>query len=203
LEEKRFQRLGGNTYFHLEARIIAATNKDLREEVDKENFRNDLYYRLNVFEIQVPPLRERVGDIELLALAFTEQINRNLGKKVEGIAPEAIDYLKTYSWPGNVRELKNWIERAVNIARGPVLAQGDFPFVEQGIEPLDERPSRPDPGRATSLPLGLVERDTILQVLEACGGNMSKTARKLGIGRATLYRKLKKHGLAMTRTVSS
>jgi transcriptional regulator with PAS, ATPase and Fis domain len=203
LEEKRFQRLGGNTYFHLEARIIAATNKDLREEVDKENFRNDLYYRLNVFEIQVPPLRERVGDIELLALAFTEQINRNLGKKVEGIAPEAIDYLKTYSWPGNVRELKNWIERAVNIAIGPVLAPGDFPSVEQGIEPLDERPSRPDPGRATSLPLGLVERDTILQVLEACGGNMSKTARKLGIGRATLYRKLKKHGLAMTRTVSS
>jgi len=203
LEEKRFQRLGGNTYFHLEARIIAATNKDLREEVDKGNFRNDLYYRLNVFEIQIPPLRERVGDIELLALAFTEQINRNLGKKVEGIAPEAIDYLKTYSWPGNVRELKNWIERAVNINRGPVLAPGDFPFVEQGIEPLDERPSRPDPGRATSLPLGLVERDTILQVLEACDGNMSKTARKLGIGRATLYRKLKKHGLAMTRTVSS
>ena len=203
LEEKRFQRLGGNTYFHLEARIIAATNKDLLEEVDKGNFRSDLYYRLNVFEIQVPPLRERVGDIELLALAFAEQINRNLGRKVAGIAPEAIDYLKTYSWPGNVRELKNWIERAVNITIGPDLTPGDFPFVEQGIEPLDERPSRPDSARATSLPLGLVERDTILQVLEDCGGNMSKTARKLGIGRATLYRKLKKHGLAMARTVSS
>jgi transcriptional regulator with PAS, ATPase and Fis domain len=203
LEEKRFQRLGGNTYFHLEARIIAATNKDLLEEVDKGNFRNDLYYRLNVFEIQVPPLRERVGDIELLALVFTEQINRNLGRKVEGIAPEAIDYLKTYCWPGNVRELKNWIERAVNITRGPDLTPGDFPFVEQGIEPLEERPSRPDPGRASSLPLGLVERDTILQVLDDCGGNMSKTARKLGIGRATLYRKLKKHDIAMTRTVST
>lgn len=203
LEEKRFQRLGGNTYFHLEARIIAATNKDLREEIAKGNFRNDLYYRLNVFEIQVPPLRERLGDIELLALDFTEQISRNLGKKIEGIAPEAIDHLEAYSWPGNVRELKNWIERAVNITGEAVLAPGDFPIVEQAMEPLDQRPSRPDPGSAASLPLGQVERDTILQVLKACGGNMSEAARRLGIGRATLYRKLKKHGLAMARTVSS
>ncbi|MBC8417944.1 MAG: sigma 54-interacting transcriptional regulator [Desulfobacterales bacterium] len=203
LEEKRFQRLGGNTYFHLEARIIAATNKDLREEIDNGNFRSDLYYRLNVFEIRVPPLRERRGDIRLLALAFAEQISRNLGKPVRGIAPEAMARLKAYSWPGNVRELKNWIERAVNLTEGPLLALADFPVEKQPAEELGQRPSLPDHETPARSHLGLVERDTIHQVLEACGGNMSETARRLGIGRATLYRKLKKYGLVMARTVST
>ena len=203
LEEKRFQRLGGNTYFHLQARIISATNKDLQEEIYKGNFRSDLYYRLNVFEIRVPPLRERRGDIRLLALAFTEDISRNLGKPVRGIAPEAMASLGAYAWPGNVRELKNWIERAVNITEEPLLTQADFPVEKQTLEPLVQTPSLPDHGTRAPSHLGLVERDTIHQVLEACGGNMSETARRLGIGRATLYRKLKKYGLVMARTVST
>ena len=203
LEEKRFQRLGGNSYLHLRSRIMAAASKDLREEIDNGNFRSDLYYRLNVFEIQVPPLRERKGDIVLLALAFTEQISRSLGKTIRGIAPEAMARLKAYHWPGNVRELKNWIERAVNLTEGPLLAPVDFPVEKQSTETLGQRPSLP--AHETPAPpshLGQVERETIRQVLEACGGNMTETAMRLGIGRSTLYRKLKKYGLAMARTVS-
>ena len=202
LEEKQFQRLGGNSYLRLSARIMAASNKDLPEEIDKGNFRSDLYYRLNVFEIRVPPLRERRGDIELLALAFTEQISRNLEKAVRGIAPEAMARLEAYSWPGNVRELKNWIERAVNITEGSLLVPADFPVEKQATEPLVKRPSLPDRGTSAPSHLCRVERDTIHQVLEACGGNMTETAKRLGIGRATLYRKLKKYGLSMARTVS-
>ena len=202
LEEKRFQRLGGNTYLHLGARIVAAANKDLQKEINNGNFRSDLYYRLNVFEISIPPLRERKGDIGLLALAFTEQINRNLGKKVRGIAPEAMARLNVYRWPGNVRELKNWIERAVNISKDALLAPSDFPA--QKGPPTPGCDVAPPPAKdPVSPPLADVEREMIRQILESCGGNMSETARRLGIGRATLYRKLKKYGLAIARTVST
>lgn len=202
LEEKRFQRLGGKSNLHLRARIMAAANRDLREEIDNGNFRSDLYYRLNVFEIRVPPLRERKGDIGLLALAFTKQISRSLGKTVKGITPEAVARLKANPWPGNVRELKNWIERAVNLTEGSLLAPADFPAQEG--PPVPRRDAAPPPAQdPVSFPLADVEREMIRQVLRSCGGNMTETAKRLGIGRATLYRKLKKHGLAMARTVSS
>jgi len=203
LEEKRFQRLGGKSYLYLDARIMAATNNDLREEIHNGNFRNDLYYRLNVFEIRVPPLRERKGDIRFLASVFCEQISRNLGKMAKGISPQAMACLDAYSWPGNVRELKNWIERAINLTEGPLLVPSDFPAEKQPTEPLGQRPSRINHETPAPSHLGQMERETIRQVLEACGGNMTETARRLGIGRATLYRKLKKYGLAMARTVSS
>ncbi len=200
LEEKRFQRLGGTSYLYLNVRIMAAANKDLLAEIENGNFRSDLYYRLNVFEIRVPPLRERSGDIMLLALAFTEQISRNLGKTIRGIAPEAMSLLRAYSWPGNVRELKNWIERAVNLTEGPLLTRADFPVEKQPTEMPGQRPSLPDHETRAPSKLGQVERDTICQVLKVCGGNMTESAKRLGIGRATLYRKLKKYGLAMGRT---
>jgi len=202
LEEKRFQRLGGKSYLYLDARIMAATNNDLREEIHNGNFRNDLYYRLNVFEIRVPPLRERKGDIRFLASVFCEQISRNLGKMAKGISPQAMACLDAYSWPGNVRELKNWIERAINLTEGPLLVPSDFPAEKQPTEPLGQRPSRINHETPAPSHLGQMERETIRQVLEACGGNMTETAIRLGIGRSTLYRKLKKYGLAMARTVS-
>ena len=202
LEEKRFQRLGGKSYLYLGARIMAAANKDLQEEIDNGNFRSDLYYRLNVFEIRVPPLRVRKGDIGLLAQAFIWEISRSLGKTVKGITPEAMARLKAYPWPGNVRELKNWIERAVNLTEGPLLTPSDFPVEKQPTETPGQRPSLPDYEIRAPLELGQVEQDTICQVLEVCGGNVTESARRLGIGRATLYRKLKKYGLAISRTAS-
>ena len=125
-KKKKFFRLGGKNYFNLEARIIAAANRDLNQEVKQGTFRSDLYYRLSIFEIHIPPLRERKGDIKFLALKFMQEISGKIGKKVEGFSPEAIAHFEQYTWPGNVRELKNWIERAVYLTEGSILTLKDF-----------------------------------------------------------------------------
>jgi transcriptional regulator with PAS, ATPase and Fis domain len=197
LEEKEFLRLGGSRYIPLDARIIAATNKELLTEVKEGSFRSDLYYRLNVLELRIPPLRERRGDIELLAQLFIQMVSRELDKRVEGITPDALEFLKHRSWNGNVRELKNWIERAVNLTRGPLVTRADFPPDLIGGEtarPLTTlSPSRDN----SSLPQ--MERETIQRVLSDCRGNVTVACRELGIGRTTLYRKLKKYGLRIPR----
>ncbi|MEN6476159.1 MAG: sigma 54-interacting transcriptional regulator [Syntrophaceae bacterium] len=191
LEEKEFLRLGGSRYIPLDARIIVATNKDLLEEVGAGTFRGDLYYRLNVLELKIPPLRERAGDIELLTHIFIQTVSRALDRHIRGITPDALEFLKSRPWRGNVRELKNWIERAVNLASGPLLIREDFPAEPDMAErkgPQCVLASSPMPA---SLPQ--MERQTILRVLEESRGNVSEACRRLGISRTTLYRKVKKY----------
>jgi DNA-binding NtrC family response regulator len=197
LEEKEFLRLGGSRYIPLNARIIVATNKDLLEEVGAGTFRSDLYYRLNVLELRIPPLRERTGDIELLTFLFIQTVGRSLDKHIQGITPDAMAFLKHRPWRGNVRELKNWVERAVNLANGPLLTRADFPIEPETADKIRPEEALAPSHRPASLPQ--MERQTILRVLEECRGNVTEACRWLGIGRTTLYRKLKKYRVNITR----
>lgn len=197
LEEKEFLRLGGSRYIPLDTRIIVATNKDLLEEVAAGTFRSDLYYRLNVLELRIPPLRERNGDIELLTHLFIRMISRNLGKRIDGITPDALEFLKRRPWRGNVRELRNWIERAVNLARGHLLTRADFPSDQENPDKTRSRDAVATPQALASLPQ--LERETIMRVLTESRGNITEACRRLGIGRTTLYRKLKKYRLNIPR----
>lgn len=201
LEEKKYLRLGGKSYLHLNARILAATNVDLQREIEKGNFRGDLYYRLNVLEIKVPPLRERPGDIQILAERFVAEIGNSLGKKIEGLAPDALDYLGRQTFPGNVRQLKNWIERAVHLSQGPLLRREDFP--DPARPAVRTGSSKPDasPGTKENR-LQDVEKDVIQAALTEFQGNVSRTASRLGIGRTTLYRKLKKYHISISRQLT-
>ncbi|GAB4240516.1 MAG: sigma-54-dependent response regulator transcription factor ZraR [Acidobacteriota bacterium] len=184
LEEKQIYRVGGNRPIAVDFRLIAATNRDLEGLVREGKFREDLYYRLNVFTIEIPPLRERREDIPLLANYFVERFAKSMNKPVEGIAPEAMEALCRYDWPGNVRELQNALERAVLVARQRVLRPADFPMLKNADRPVF---------RETSL--AAVEREHIAAVLEQTGWNISQAARLLGIDRVTLYNKIKKYGL--------
>ena len=199
LEEKKFFRLGGKNYFNLEARIIAAANRDLNQEVKQGTFRSDLYYRLSIFEIHIPPLRERKGDIKFLALKFMQEISGKIGKKVEGFSPEAIAHFEQYTWPGNVRELKNWIERAVYLTEGSILTLKDF-FQDTSGKTRAEK-TLPKAGGDSSLKD--LEMNTIKLVLNDCGGNISQACKRLGIGRKSLYRKLHKYNFGSSKVFFS
>ncbi|MGQ9497362.1 MAG: sigma-54-dependent transcriptional regulator [Desulfotomaculales bacterium] len=193
LQEKEFDRIGGTRTIRVDVRIIAATNRELAQMVRDGAFREDLYYRLNMVTIRVPPLRERKEDIPLLAEYFVRKAAAREEKPVQGIAPEALDLLVTYDWPGNVRELRNVCERAVILARGPVILPEDLP-------PSLQPEFRPDTGfapRGATLReiLDDVERSVILRTLREHNYNRSKTAQALGINRRTLYNKLKEYGL--------
>jgi two-component system, NtrC family, response regulator HydG len=187
LQERQIRRVGENRHRQVSARVIAATNRDLVKEIRAARFREDLYYRLRVIEIEIPPLRERREDILPLARAFVEDAAARTGRKVKGVTPAAADQLLRYPWPGNVRELENAIERAVVLTRRGRLDVEDLP-PEVGL-------AVPDASVATDVrPLADVERDYIKSALRAVGGNRSQAARKLGIGEATLYRKIKQFG---------
>jgi DNA-binding NtrC family response regulator len=168
----------------VDVRVIAATNKDLMEEVRQGRFREDLYYRLNVIEIRIPPLRERREDIPLLAEHFLERIGHELGKEIASIAPGALKLLLAHDWPGNVRELENAIERAIVTCRNGVLDEPDFAF-------LNHRGERP--WEVPDVPLNELERRAIIAALERRQGNIKETAAALGIDRSTLYDKLKRY----------
>lgn len=188
LEEKAVERVGGREKIEVDARLVSATNKNLREEIARGTFREDLFYRLSTFPIHIPPLRERKEDIADLARFFMQKFNQKLEKNVEEIAAETMDYLLFYSWPGNVRELENVIERAVLLADGKTLLPGHLP--DSVLVP----PSRagscfPQPGDIR--PLEELEREAIENALERTGGNVEIAARKLKIGTATLYRKIR------------
>ncbi len=184
LQEREFERVGGEKTIEVDVRIIAATNRNLEEEVKKGNFREDLYYRLNVVHIKVPPLRERKEDIELLAIEFLKEFNEEDGKAIKGFSPQARKALMAYSWPGNIRELKNTIESSV------VLAKGNT------IELEDLNPEIMEKGREESVTISLpttledAEKKVILEMIAYSGGNKSKAAESLKIGRKTLHRKL-------------
>ncbi len=189
LQERKFERVGGEETVETDVRIIAATNRDLKKEIAEGRFREDLYYRLNVVNIHVPPLRERRDDIPLLAMAFLKEFAGEDGKEVEGFDPKARQALYAYSWPGNVRELRNCVESAVVMARGPLITVDDLPpTLRASGESRDIR-----------IPLGSsleeAERILIRETLAAQGGNKSRTAELLGIGRKTLYQKIEEYGI--------
>jgi len=194
LQEGELTRVGGETVIRVDVRIVAATNKELLQEVSSGRFREDLYYRLNVVALKMPPLRMHREDIPLLAQHFLTQMVAKNQKPIKGFTPRAMDQLLKHNWPGNVRELMNVVERAVVMTRGEYLDVRDL-----DLPGAPERADHPDseleaPTTADSS-LEEVERVTILKTLDAAGGNKSETARRLGITRRTLHKKLKKYGV--------
>ncbi len=188
LQEREFERVGGEKTIKIDVRVICATNRNLEEEVKKGNFREDLYYRLNVVHISVPPLRERKEDIELLVLNFLDQFNKEDGRKIEGISREARRALLQYDWPGNIRELKNSIESSVVLAKGNIIQLEDLPAQITGN--LSNKSSV-----TIDLPTTLeqAEKKIILGTIAYCQGNKSKASEVLDIGRKTLHRKLNEY----------
>lgn len=215
LQEKEFERVGDTTTLQTDARIVAASNRDLMNEVREERFREDLYWRLNVVPIEIPPLRRRREDIPALVSFFLEHYNEINDRYVVHIDRAALEALQDYHWPGNVRELQNYIERAVVMAEGDELALDLLPGVVTGRE-RSSGPALPatdidtltrevvlqgvsDAGEDAAGLHGLivdrVERELIAQVLQACGGVQTKAATRLGINRNTLHKKIKDYGL--------
>ena len=187
IQEKEIRRLGANRPIAVDTRLIAATNLNLSEEIKAKRFREDLYYRLNVIEMRLPPLRERREDIPLLVDAFLKKFGQARGKDVKGVSESTLALLIDYAWPGNVRELENVIERAVTLSRGDKIVPDDLPATIQGSRGdrrvLDEAAEKMHP-------LHEIEKEYIKKILEKMGGNKYQAAQVLGIDRKTLYRKL-------------
>jgi len=184
IETKQFTRVGGNEVIKVDFRTICATNKDLEKAIVEGSFREDLYYRLNVFTICVPPLRERKSDIPPLVNYFVKKYARAMAKPIASISPEAMDVLVRYNWPGNVRELENAIERAMVVGKPPTIRPDDLPFR------LTEKNHIPSSGS-----LAAMEKTHILSILEQNNWNISRSAEILDIDRVTLYNKIHKYGL--------
>jgi len=200
LQEREFQRLGSNRVLRADIRVIAATNRDLRKAIERGSFREDLYYRLNVFELKIPPLRERPDDILPLADAFIADIGRSLGVPPAGISLEARQALVEYHWPGNVRELRNILERAAILAGGGLIVSEHLALAprREPTKALSAATSAARPGDSdSSVPsdLSSVERAMIKRALEEARFNKSIAAKRLGLTRAQLYTRLKRYGL--------
>jgi len=200
LQEREFQRVGGARTIKADVRIVAATNRAPHAAIAAGAMREDLYYRLGVFEIHLPPLRERPADILVLAEAFLEEVGQSVGRPAAGISEDAREQLLAHSWPGNVRELRNAIERAVILCHGGLVTREHLPIAV----------SRPPAGRgATASPapggfpaeatLGAVEREMLQQAMAKAGNNKSEAARLLGLSRGQLYSLLRRHGLTQAR----
>jgi two-component system response regulator AtoC len=187
LQDGEFTRVGGNEVIRTDVRVIAATNKNLEQEIEAGHFRRDLFYRLNVYPLMLPPLRERAEDIDQLIAHFIEAFQEKSGRRVTGVSDRALRMLKSYPWPGNVRELENCIERSVIIAAGRQILEKDLP------ENIRAQGTTGEVSHVElDLPLKLedIERAVIAQTLSMTGGDKAKAARLLGIGRKTLYRRL-------------
>ncbi len=221
LEESRFERVGGGRPVVVDVRVIAATNRELSKLVEEGRFRADLFYRLQVIQVELPPLRERMDDVPLLVQHFIQRYGSKIGRRIEGVTPEALEALMQHPWPGNIRELKNAVERALVLGEGPFLRLDDLPPSLGGqpvgrtrtgaTPPLAQTQALPTPpiGHATSptasLPhvgpgarvqsLRALERQGIAQALTATGGNKLRAAELLEIDRSTLYKKIKEYGL--------
>ena len=192
LQSSEIQRVGSDELLHVDARVVAATNKNLRELSQDGRFREDLYYRINVVTLVVPPMRERREDILLLADFFLKQYAEKNNRPIKGFTPRAVDLLMRYDWPGNVRELENVVERAVIMARGDMITPLEFPDV---LQDLDEEAKASPLALTTGRSLKEVEKVMILRTLEETGGNRTHAARILGISRRTLQLKLKEYGI--------
>jgi DNA-binding NtrC family response regulator len=192
LQERRVRPLGGEREIPFDVRLVAATNRDLDTAVHDGRFREDLYFRVNVIHVPLPPLRARGGDILLLAQTFIGAYGARSGKQVTGLSPQAAERLLAYAWPGNVRELENCIERAIALAQHDQILPDDLPEKIRDYRRSHVLVASDDP--AELVPLEEVERRYILRVLEAVGGNKSQAAQVLGLGRKTLYRKLEEYG---------
>ena len=188
LQERELTRVGGEDPIRVDVRVIAATNRDLLQDMEAGRFREDLYYRLNVVNLHIPPLRQRREDIPLLAQHFLTRFSEKNRKSFKGITPQAMDRLLKYDWPGNVRELMNAVERGVVLGRSEYLDVEDLPLLVDELG--KQRSVSPLQG---DLSLEEVEKSTILKALESTGGNKSEAARRLGITRKTLTAKLKKY----------
>lgn len=189
LETGEFIKIGETRPTKINVRIIAATNRDLHKEIENGNFREDLFYRLSVFQIHLPPLRERISDLELHISAFVNTFSTKMGKKINTVQPEYIEMLKLHPWKGNVRELRNVIERSIIIADGDTLSVEALPLDMQRLS--SSSASSPYSG----FNLSGVEKMHIRKVLQYTGGNKTETSRLLGIGLTTLYRKIEEYGL--------
>ncbi|MBT7151307.1 MAG: sigma-54-dependent Fis family transcriptional regulator, partial [Deltaproteobacteria bacterium] len=194
LQEKELTRVGGEKVITVDVRVITATNKILLEQVQQGVFREDLYYRLNVVALEIPPLRSRRDDIPLLTQAFLEKFTAKNNKSIQGFTPAAMNYLMNYDWPGNIRELMNTIERGVILSRNDFLDIEDFSMLNVGVSQSSQAALEPS-GPVEILPLEEVEKNAILLALDLTGNNKSETARKLGITRRTLHQKLKRYGM--------
>jgi len=202
LENRRFKRVGGTQDVTLHARVVAATNRDLAAEVEAGRFRKDLFYRLNVIPVQVPPLRDRVGDVRLLVEHFVVRLASDLGRPTVRVTTAAMDKLVAYEWPGNVRELRNVLERAVILCREAVVDLADLPTeIRGGSEHVSVAGAivLPEDG----IDLAALERDLVMQALERTGHNQSKAARLLGIGRFALRYRMEKMGLLPSKQASA
>jgi nitrogen regulation protein NR(I) len=215
LQESEFERVGGIKTIKVDVRLVTATNRDLQKEVQAGAFREDLFYRLNVVPIHLPPLRERAGDIPLLAEHFLSKFNERLRKQITGFEPEALRRLVAHPWPGNIRELENVLERTILFCEGPVIRAGDLPAEIAGAVAQVNAPAAPMSTAPTSAPVSAasadgrasslkeivrqeterVERELIMRALDETGGNVTQAARKLKISRKSLQNKMKEFGL--------
>jgi transcriptional regulator with PAS, ATPase and Fis domain len=194
LQDREIRPVGADFSQTVDVRIIAATNKDLRAAMAAGRFREDLFYRLNVFQIHMPPLRDHKDDIPFLARFFLKMVADRYGREVSGFSDQIWGYLLNYDWPGNVRELENAIEHAVIVTDGPLIAPRDLPpeVVERGLPRLEQ-------GNDESIPDGLtleeVEARYIRRALSKEKGSLAGTARNLGVSRTTLWRKMRRYGI--------
>jgi len=191
IENRELSRVGGTKPLQVDVRIIAATNKDLAEAVRRKEFREDLYHRLNVFPVVLPPLRERASDIPLLVEHFLKEIRETLQKPVSGITAEAMERLMAYSWPGNVRELRNCLERAAIMAEGDVIQAEDLPLALH----LPTEPRSPVKGGTLDERLAEVERQWIVEALKETHGVQAQAAKRFGISERSLWYRVKKYGV--------
>ncbi len=194
IQEREFERVGGTELIKTDVRIISATNRDLKKAVDEKNFREDLYYRLNSFPINIPPLRQRRGDILVLAQHFLDTINKKLNKNIKGFSKKAIKLIYEYNWPGNIREMENTIERCMIIAENDVIELDDLPAHIKAAEPSSSYElSGSLFGDENIIPFEKLKEESIRHALKITDGNIVEAAKKLQLGRATIYRLMEKY----------
>lgn len=195
LEDKAFERVGGNRTIRSDVRVIAATNRDLKGMIAAGEFREDLFYRINVLSVRLPPLRERSQCVEPLAVSLLLKIGRSLGKKIDGLSPAVLTWMKSYAWPGNIRQLANTIERAAILTERPLIEADCLPLLDSAPEPPRTADSPPSPLAS----LAMQEKEAIIKVLEECLWIQKDAAHNLGISPRALNYKIKKFGITHPR----
>ena len=195
LQDQQLRRVGGNELIKIDVRLISATNQDLQKALEQEQIREDFYYRLNVINIHVPPLRERYGDITLLAEFFLKRILKSSSKEIKGFSDEAIAKLEKYNWPGNVRELQNVVERAVALVKSDLITASELPASIQSVRTSQGSFKALNLSEAKQKAIDEVERKYLLSLLKKYRGNVTKIAEESGMTRRNIHRILNRHSL--------